>query len=247
MAAPTDIDADLTLELHGEGITASVFRDSVNAFVGLLQELTSSVCGESPPVEWQMRVKAGSNLIGASASCRTDQSEVPAIRELAARCLQPGIQDGRADDLGCPAVAREYVRKLAKLRGEPETRVRLWIGSRPHEFNLSLVTSLQAARRKRGGLPGTVEGRLSALHDRGDIYIEVLEYIRNRPIKCFIGVDLVDKCKDLWRRRVTVRGIVHYDSKGMPTKVEVRDVEALPRGDELPSHMDVLGILSKYK
>lgn len=139
------------------------------------------------------------------------------------------------------------MRKLAKLRGEPETRVRLWIGSRPHEINLSLVKSLQAAPRKRGGLPGTVEGRLSALHDREDIYIEVREYIRNRPIKCFIGVDLVDKCKDLWRRRVTVRGIVHYDSKGMPTKVEVRGVEALPRGDELPSHMDVLGILSKYK
>ncbi len=247
MAAPTDIDADLTLELLGEGVAPSVFKDSVNAFVGLLQEMTRSVCGESPPVRWQLQVRPGGNLIGASALRGSDQSQVPAIRELAARCLQPRIKEGTAGDLWCPVAAREYVRKLAKLGGEPETRVRLWIGSSPHEINLSLVQSLQAAPRKRVGLPGTVAGRLSALHDRGDIYMEVREYIRNRPIKCFIGVDLVDKCKDLWRRRVTVRGIVHYDSKGMPTKVDVRDVEAPPRRNELPSHMDVLGILRKYK
>lgn len=247
MAAPTDIDSDLTLELNGECITPSVFKDSVSAFVGLLQELTSSVCGESRPIEWQMQVKAGSNLIGASASRGSDQSQVPAIRELAARCLQPRIRDDTAGDLECPDAAREYVRKLARLRAEPETRVRLWVGSRPHEINLSLVKSLQAVPRKRVGLPGTVEGRLSALHDRGDIYFEVREYVRDRPIKCVIKGDLVDKCKDLWRRRVTVRGIVHYDSNGMPTKVDVRDVEPLPRGDELPSHMDVLGILRKYK
>lgn len=91
MAASTDIDADLTLELNGEGITPSIFKESVNAFVGLLQELTSSVCGKSPPVRWQMQVRAGGNLIGASALRGSDQSQVPAIRELAARCLQPGI------------------------------------------------------------------------------------------------------------------------------------------------------------
>lgn len=247
MLAPTEIDSDLALELNGEGITPSVFKESVNTFVGLLHELTSSVCGESPPVAWQMQVRADSNRIGASASGGTDRSRVPANRELAARCLQPRIEDGTADYMACPAAAREYVRKLAKLRGEPETRVRLWVGSRPHEIDVSLAKSLQAAPRKRVGLPGTVEGRLSGLHDRGEIYIELREYIRDRPIKCFIKGDLVDKCKNLWRRRVTVRGIVHYDSKGTPTKVDARDVEPLPRGDELPSHMDVLGILRKYK
>ena len=247
MTAPTGIDSDLTLELNGEGITASVFKESVNAFVGLLQALTRSVCEESPPVEWQMRGNAGSSLIGASASRGSDQSQVPAISELAARCLQPRIKDGAAGGPVCPDAAQEYLRKLAKLGAEPETRVRLWVGSTPHEIDSSLVKSLQVAPRKRAGLPGTVEGRLSALYDRGDLYFEVREYIRDRPIKCAIKEDLVDKCKNLWRRRVTVRGIVHYDPEGMPTEVDVRDVEPLPRGSELPSHMDVLGILRKYK
>lgn len=247
MAAQTNIGSDLTLELNGEGITPSVFKDGVNAFVGLLQELTRSVCGELPPVEWRIQVRAGSSLINAAASRGSDQSQVPAIRELAVRCLQPRIKQDTAGDLECLDAARKYVRQLARLRAEPETRVRLWVGSRPHEIDLSLVKSLQAAPRKRVGLPGTVEGHLSALHDGEHPYIEVREYIRNRPIKCFIKGDLVDKCKNLWRRRVTVRGIVHYDSKGMPTKVDVSDVEPLHRGDELPSHMDVLGVLTKYK
>lgn len=247
VAAPTGIESDLALELNGDGITPSVLNESVNAFVGLLRELTSAVCGDSPPVEWRMQVRVGGNLIGASASRGSDLSQVPAIRELAARCVQPRIKDDSAGDLECPDAAREYVRKLARLRAKPETRFRLWVGSRPHEIDLPLVRSLQAAPRKRVGLPGTVEGRLSALHDCEEIYFEVREYIRDRPIKCVIKGDLVDKCQNLWRRRVTVRGIVHYDAKGIPTKVDVRDVEPLPRGDELPSHMDVLGILRKYK
>ena len=248
MAASTEIDSDLTLELNGEAITPTVFKESVNAFTGLLQALTSAVCGQSPPVEWQMRVGgSGSNLIGASASRGSDRSQVPAIRELAARCLQPRIKGDTAGGPKCPEAAREYVRELAQLRARPGTRVRLWVGSRPHEIHLSLVKSLQAARRKTVGLPGTVEGRLSALHAREDIYFEVRECIRDRPIKCVIKEDLVDKCKSLWSRRVTVRGVVHYDPDGMPTKVDVRDVTPLPRGDELPSHMDVLGILRKYK
>ena len=195
---------------HGKSVIAVTFRVVTEA-VGLLQELTDSVCGESPAVGWRMQLEAGRNLIGASASRGSDRSQVPAIRDLAARCLQPRIKDDLAGDLECPDAAHEYVRKLAKIQAEPATRVRIWIGSRPHEIDLSLVRSRRVARRKRAGLPGTVEGRLSALHARERIYIEVREYIRNRPIKCFIKGDLVDKYKNLWRRRVTVRGIVHYD------------------------------------
>ena len=132
MTVLTDIDSDLALELNGDGITPAVLMESVNAFVGLLQVLTSAVCGDAPPVEWQMQVKASRNLIGASASRGSDQSRIPAIRELAARCLQPRATDDSAGGLECPDTAREYVRRLAKLRAEPKTGVRLWICSRPH-------------------------------------------------------------------------------------------------------------------
>ena len=247
MAGPTDIAADLTLELNGEGITPSVFQESVNAFVGLLGVLTRSVCGKSPPVEWRMQVSAGSNLIGARAKHRSDESQVLAIRDLAVDCLRPRGRDGTSEGSRCPDAAREYVRKLAKLQFAPETRVRFWTGTRPHEIDHALVKPQQAPPHKRIGLPGTVEGRLSALHDRGDVYFEVREYIRDRPIKCIVEGDLIEKCKELWRRRVTVRGIVYYDSEGMPAKVKVRDVVPLTGNSELPSHMDVLGILSKYK
>lgn len=247
MACSTDIDADLTLELNGECITPTVFKESVNAFVGLLGTLTRSVCGESPSVEWQMQVRGGGNLIGACATHRSDQSQVLAIRDLAVDCLRPRGRDGTAEGSLCPDAAREYVRKLAKLQLAPGTRVRFWVGAKPLEIDLALVKPQQIASHKRLGLPGTVEGRLSALHDHGDVYFEVREYIRNRPIKCIVEGALIEKCKELWRRRVTVRGIVHYDPDGRPVKVEVRDVVPLTGNCKLPSHMEVLGILRDYK
>lgn len=246
MAGPTDIDADLALELNGEGITPSVFKEGVNSFVGLLGVLTRSVCGKSPPVEWRMQGGTGSNLIGARAEHGSDQSRVLAICELAVDCLRPLGRDGTAEGSLCPDAAQEYVRKLAKLQFAPGTRIRIWIGAEPYEIDLALVKPRQATPHKRVGLPGTVEGRLSALHDRGDIYIEVCEYIRDRPIKCIVGVDLIEKCRELWRRRVTVRGIVYYDSEGIPAKVEASDVVPLTGSGKLPSHMEVLGILRKY-
>lgn len=246
MARQIDIEADLTLELNGSGITPSVFRRGVNAFVGLLEVLTGSVCAPSPPVEWQMQVKAGSNLIGALAVQDSDQSKVRGVRELAERCLRTSSM-GSADVMAYPEKARKYVRELAKLSIPASTEIGLWVGKERHNVEPRLARSMQSAPARGIVLPGTVEGHLLALHDRGTIYFELREYVREDSIKCVVQGDLVEKSKGLWRKRVTVHGIIHYDRDGLALRVDVQDIVPLPPDDELPSYRDVRGILRKYK
>ena len=246
MARQTDIEADLTLELSGTGITPSTFRRGVNAFVGLLEVLTDSVCVASPSVEWQIQVRSGSNLIGALAAKDSEQSMVRSVRELAGDCFGPS-STGSADALTFPEGAKKHVRELAKLSIGTGTRVGFWVGRKRHKVEPRLAKSMQSAPARATILPGTVEGHIAALHDRDSIYCELREDIGERSIKCVVKDDLVETCKDLWRKRVTVHGIVQYDRDGLPTKVDVRDIVPFPPDSELPSYLDVRGILRKYK
>ena len=246
MARQTDIEADLTLELSGSGITPSAFRRGVNAFVGLLEALTGSVCDAVPSVEWQIQVRAGSNLIGASAAKNSDQSKVRGVLELAGGCFGSS-STGSGVAVAFPEGAKKHVRELAKLSIETGTRVGFWIGQERHEVEPRLAKSMQPAPTRATTLPGTVEGHISALHDRDSIYFELREYFGERSIKCFVKDDLVELCKDLWRKRVTVHGIVQYDRDGLPFDVDVRDIVPFPPDAELPSDLDVRGILRKYK
>lgn len=245
MARRTDIEADLTLELSGAGITPSAFRRGVNAFIGLLEELTGSVCLASPPVGWEIQVRSGSNLIGALASKNSDQSKVRGVREMAGNCFGSSSIGG-ADAVPITEEAQEHVRELAKLSIETGTRVGFWVGKERYEVEPRLAKSTQSAPARGTILPGTVEGHISALHDLGDIHFELREYIRERSVKCIVEGDLVEKCKNLWRKRVTVHGIVHYDRAGNASKVDVRDIVPFPPDTELPSYLDVRGILRKY-
>ena len=246
VARTSDIEADLTLELSGTEITPSAFRTGVNAFVGLLEALTSSVCVASPSVEWQIQVGTGRNLIGALAVENSDRSKVRGVRELAERCFRPSDM-GSADVATCPEGARKHVRQLAKLSIPAGRRIGLWVGKERHEVDPGLAVSMRSTPARGAVLPGTVEGHLSALHDRGSIYFELREYFRERTVKCVVKEDLIEKCKEHWRQRVTVHGTVHYDRDGDPSKVDVRDIVPFPPDADLPSYMDVRGILRKYK
>lgn len=246
MARQTDIKADLTLELSGSGITPSAFRRGVNAFVGLLEVLTGSVCVEVPSVEWQIQVRAGSNLIGASAAKNSDQSKVRSVLELAGGCFDPSSTES-AGVVTIPEGAKKHARALAKLSIETGTSVGFWVGQERHEVEPRLAKSMQSVPARTTTLPGTVEGHISALYDRDSIYFDLREFVGEHSIKCFVKGDLVEMCKDLWRKRVTVHGIVQYDPDGLPSKVDVRDIVPFPPDTELPSYLDVRGILRKYK
>lgn len=244
MSGRPEIDADLTLELDGKGLTPLVFRKSVAAFVGLLRAATRSVCQGTKSIDWQMQVKAGSNLIGAHAAEVADRDQANLVRTLAARCFE-SRRDAGADAQQAPDALRKHVRKLAALVGTGNIRISVWTGRQRHAIRPEPKAVQQAVPQQPIPLPGSVEGHLTSLHAGDGLHVEIREYIRRRPVQCAIPDELAETAKSLWRKRVIAHGLVHYNPRGEATRVQVDRIEALPDDSELPSYLDVFGILGK--
>ena len=245
MARSEDIEADVTLEIEGSAITPAKFRKGVNAFVGLLEALTKSVCRDEPPVEWRMQVKAGSNLVGASTAEGANPRHVREILSLMASGLEHFDIDGEVPPV-YPDPAVRHVGDLSAITArspDDDTRVGVWVKKRRTE--ITPRTSASAKRALRGGFDeeGTIEGQLSVLSERGGVHFVVYESVWERGVNCTVPEDMVEQLMNLWRHRVAVHGLVRYRADGLPTSVRVEQVEALADDSVLPSHDDVCGIL----
>ena len=230
MPTADDIDSPITLELGDDALTSDELRRSVNAFDGLLKAMTRSVCRDDSSIEWFMRVKPGSLLLGADPGKTAGRQIVDEIKS---------AMDGSLDG-NLPAIhADDVVKHIHTLAGIPGTR--LWVGKKSRAITTDVYRVARAALRPGYTIRGSVEGRLSTLSEHSALAI--YEPVWDRRIECVVPEGLLDGMRRLWRRRVVAHGLVHYRADGFPARIDADAVEPLPDDDELPTHGDVLGIL----
>lgn len=91
---------------------------------------------------------------------------------------------------------------------------------------------------------GTIEGTLESVNLHGERYFNVYDVLSGRRIKCTFARRIpVDRITDALERRVAVSGMVEHRPDGYPVRVIARGIEVFPPDDELPSYLDVHGIL----
>lgn len=227
MADPKDIDSAITLELSGDTTTSDDFRVIVTAFDGLLKAVTKSARGDTDDLRWAIRTKEGSILLAFDPIGDTD---VETVKEVFSHTLN------------AQAVSSEYgeaVRHIHTL--SRKVGVHLWVGQERTSITGELYSSLEASLRKPYRLHGTVEGRLTTLSERS--VLAIYEPVWERRIECSVPDEQLEGMRDLWRKRVTAHGMVHYGIDGYPTRIDAEKIDPFPDDEELPSHMDVLGIL----
>lgn len=88
MATADDIPSDLALEIAGSSITPERFLRAVRAFFGLVQEVTAEVAGSEGTVEWAVKVKEGSAVVGIDP---TSYTVAPAILEAIRANVRSGL------------------------------------------------------------------------------------------------------------------------------------------------------------
>ncbi len=228
MADPKDIDSQLTLELNADSFTSDEFRKSVDAFDGLLKAMTKAVCHDDSSVEWRVRVKPGSVLICADATA--DQHTIDRIKVAANRSLAGHPPSIHSDEVV------KHIQVLSSVK-----KACVWIGKDGHEITHDVYQTVKAALRPAYKVQGSVEGRLSTLSEHSGLAI--YEPVWNKRIECMVPDELLDGMRHLWRKRVTAHGVVHYRADGFPARIDAETVEPFPDDGDLPSHMDVLGIL----
>jgi hypothetical protein len=89
---------------------------------------------------------------------------------------------------------------------------------------------------------GSVEGKLEMISIHGVPRFTVYHAISRHSIRCKFNPNQLVVVKDALGRRVIVSGIVYFNYKHEPIRVELEDLAILPREEELPSPSKMRGI-----
>lgn len=141
-----------------------------------------------------------------------------------------------------PYFSEDELDRLRKLRGSVfkrgVARIDTWVEPTeerlaPKEREIASVSADvgdRVDRILRAGYEeyGSVEGELGAIRSRNGVSITVWDFLHERPVRCFLARDDLDRAKDFLERRVRVSGLVRYYSDGRPARItEVQAIEDL--------------------
>ncbi len=242
-ATPDKIPSDMTLEI-GENLSPDRFLAATRAFFGLVEEIAAMLDPDAKPNAWTVVVREGSALIGVAPS-----SAVPpeVVDKVYSRVLE-GIQHlarGDIDGAGLSEPALKHDRTLSELAEgkKTPTEMRLWVQKRPTVIGPKIADTIREDWRADYSDYGAVEGRLVTIQDHGKLEFHVRDKALRQNVKAYFPDDMLDEVLKCFRKRVEVRGVIHYRRNGIPISIQADNIERLPEDHELPTPEDVRGIL----
>lgn len=94
---------------------------------------------------------------------------------------------------------------------------------------------------------GSVEGRLEMVSIHGVPRFTVYHAITQRSMRCnFDQKVLLDVVKEALGRRVVVSGLVYYNYKHEPVRVDLRKLNILPKEEQLPAPKDIRAMVPDF-
>ena len=200
----------LTLELGSDTVPPREFLSVVRAFTGLLQDVAEEAGGQ---LTWKMWVSQGSLQIMAGLPSATDAETVSRV-------------------MGVVNSPPSRIRRRLDTFPRPVPVTRILAGEDRRDI---LIAKQEESARHPSQLAeyGTVEGTLDTLSARGRLRFTISEPVWNMAVQCTVPEELVEAMQGMWRRRVSARGMVHYDREGYPTSIRAEEVELFPY-DETP-------------
>jgi hypothetical protein len=88
----------------------------------------------------------------------------------------------------------------------------------------------------------SIEGKLETISVHGRPRFIVYHGLTKKAVTCkFEPERWLERVKDALGRRVNVAGIVHYNVKGEPLRVEIEDIRLLRQREELPATAEISG------
>lgn len=241
MATEKDIDAPLTLELDGDDLTPELFVRGVRSFFAILNQLTDQI---DDTVGWRVQVKAGSNLIGVYPNGGISGATVGSIYSSIEAGLAKLEREAEEPE-HFPPKALEGVRDLAKISvgGEGDILVRVWVQKRAHQLSAHAIANVDDILRSGFEEHGAVAGKIETVSEHGNAKFVIFQPHNQNAVQCVVPESQLASALNAFGRRAEVYGLVKYGKDGLPRRIKVEDIMILPNDDDLPSHMDVLGLL----
>ncbi len=236
----------LTLDLDGPKITSDRFRKAVEAFFGMVDDVSRQIAGEAK-VKWIVSVKGGSiHLSAAPEASKLDvANKVPQI----ARAVRTGISLISRRPERPKYFTDNALRHARDLAMIPEARqietAEISLANSSAKLTAKTVANIDALLGSHIKDYGTLEGRLLVLSAQGGPNIAVVDPLTDRAVRCWVNEAQLEEAIRAFRKRVAVTGLVRYRRDGQPNSIEVDEFVVFPDRSELPSAEEVHGILSK--
>jgi hypothetical protein len=245
VAVKSEIVADLTLEIDGKSVSPDKFLRSVRAFFTILNEVTTKVAGKRGGVQWKVKVKEGSNLVGVVPEAGHDPVVVARIISTMSGGLSE-LEDRASLPHHFSERAMKGLRDLGAVVGTTvadDTTVRVWARKEPLPITHKSVAHVAQLIASEHEDYGSIEGKLQTVTERGGLQFVVYEPLWDQAVRCYIPERLIDTAMANFRNRVEVYGLIKYRKDGKPLSIHVDDIIAFPPKERIPSFREVRGIL----
>ncbi len=245
MATPDQIPTDLTIDL-GDDLAPDEFVAAVRNFLGYVSEITESQKGDGAEVNWTVKVREGSALVGVLPNESAPASRLAMIYKQA-EYGPSALARGDIKGAGLTEKAIGHLKSLSDLVGKHRNGkgVKLWVKRNPISIGSGIAKIVREDWESDYHDFGTIEGRLEAIQDAsGALRIKVKDFLYPHAINCVVPETMINDVLSSFRKRVEIEGRIHYRRDGTPISIEANLIEVLPEDDELPTADDVRGIMA---
>lgn len=244
MAGPEQVQGELTLEVTGRGVTPEKFLAGCRAFFGLVNEVSAEETG-GKRVVWTVQVHEGSNLVALVPGAGYPAATIESIKQKVHTGVRT-LETGAPIPANFPERAIRHLQQLGGIVGRTrndDTRVTVWIKHAPEPVSQKTAANAADLLGWKYQDYGSVEGRLEVVSAHRGLEFVIYEPLWNKPIRCFIGDELLDKAMGNFRHRVEVYGAVQYRKDGQPVSVTADEIVPFPPPEELPDFRTLRGVL----
>jgi len=235
-------ETNLTLKIKDTKIPAKEFKENVDAFIALMNNVAENLCAGKKCVDQYITVEKGSAILNSYFMPTADEYyEYPQkIKEAVYR----GFEILEKNEGEMPPYFNnktlDLARKIAKHKN-----IKIIANKKP-EISLTnnTVVSINSILKVKHKDLGSIEGIIKTLSIAKGFKVIIYELLNNNAVECILEDEKVQETLiHSFGKRVSAYGEISYNKDGISRKIKIKEVKIL-RDTDLPTWEDVRGLLN---
>lgn len=231
----------LTLKIDDTKIPAKEFKENIDAFLSLINNVAENICVGKKCIEQYISIQSGSAILVSDIMPKTDKDyEYPQkIKE----AVYKGFELLEKNEGEIPPYFNNKTLNLArKLAKHKNIKI---IAEQKPEISLTnnTIVSIDSLLRAKHVDLGSIEGMVKTISIAKGFKAVIYELLNNNAVDCILDDEEVQKELTLsLGKRVSAYGEISYNREGIPKKINIKEIRILREGN-LATWEDVRGIL----
>jgi len=237
-------ERNIELKIGAEKIPAQLFKEKMNAFFDLLEEIGRDTDEGKKVVNWDISVEKGSQIIKAYPKPFNKKNYVDSVLnsfengfDALTSGKQTSLSEKALDDI--MKISKPY-----KNNGSGIDKIILSINNKSQILTENVRNNIKDIIGVVSEAYGSVEGKLEVISKRHGLSFIVTDLLTDKAVKCvFQDEKLLPRVFESFDKRVSIYGLIKYNKHGDIVSILVNDFRLLQK-DHLPTSRDVLGIFN---